>query len=60
MGGPSSDLLGVPTKTVKEKTQVEGYVPRQTMKEKNYLRVSMIVVRVGLTSWLMVSLNPFL
>ena len=48
------------TKTMKEKTQVEGYVPRETMKDKNPSRVSVIVVHVGITSWLMVSLNPFL
>jgi hypothetical protein len=60
MGGPSSNLLGVPTKIVKENTQVEGYVPGETMKEKNPSRVSVIVVCVGLTSWLMVSLSPFL
>jgi hypothetical protein len=30
------------------------------MKEKNPPRVSVIVVRVGLTSLLMVSLSPFL
>jgi hypothetical protein len=45
---------------MKEKIQVEGYVPREAMKEKNPSRVSVIVVCVELTSWLMVSLSPFL
>ena len=49
-----------PTKIVKEKTQGEGYVLGETMKEKNPSRVSVIVVCIGVTSWLMVSFNPLL
>ena len=57
--GLHQTLLGVLTKTMKEKTQVEGYVLRETVKENNPSRVSVIVVCVGLTSWPMVSLSPF-
>jgi hypothetical protein len=41
-------------------TQVEGYIPGEAVKENNPSRVSVIMVCVGLTSWLMVSLCPFL
>jgi hypothetical protein len=60
MGGPSSDPIGCANKNSERKTQVEGYVLGETLKENNPSRVSVIVGRVGLTSWLMVSLNPFL
>jgi hypothetical protein len=60
MGESSSNPIRCANQNMKEKTQVEGYVPRGSKKEKNPSRVSVIVKRVGLTSWLMESFSPFL
>jgi hypothetical protein len=60
MGGPSSDPIRCANQSKKEKTQVEGYVPREARKKRNPSRVSVIVKHVGLTSWLMESFGPFL
>jgi hypothetical protein len=45
---------------MKEKTQVEGYIPREERMKRNPLSVSVIMKRVGLTSWIMESFGPFL
>jgi hypothetical protein len=62
MGGPSKDPIRCANRCrkektsrwidAKEKTQVDGYFPGDAGKKRNPSRVSVIVKRVGLTSWL--------
>jgi hypothetical protein len=60
MGGPSSDPIRCANQNNERKDPSRGICPGEAVKEKNPSRVSVIVVHVGLTSWLMVSLSPFL
>jgi hypothetical protein len=56
MGGPSSDPIRCVNQNSQKKYPSRGICPRGSRKEKNPSRVSVIVVRIGVTSWLMVSL----
>jgi hypothetical protein len=60
MGGPSLDPIRCANQNSERKDPSRGICPGGSRKEKNPSRISVIVVRVGLTSWLMVSFNPFL
>jgi hypothetical protein len=60
MGGPSLDPIKYANQNSERKDPSRGRCPEGSGKEKNPSRVSVMVVCVGLTSWLMVSLNPFL
>jgi hypothetical protein len=57
MGGPSSNPIRCANQNNERKDPSRGICPGETVKEKNPSRVSVIVVRVGLTSWLMVLLD---
>jgi hypothetical protein len=60
IGGPSSDPFRCAKKNSEIKDPSIGICLVGSMKENNPSRVSVIVICIMVTSWLMVSLNPLL
>jgi hypothetical protein len=60
MGGPSSNPIRCANQNNERKDPSRVICPMGSRKENNPSRVSVIVVHVGLTSWPMMSFNPFL
>jgi hypothetical protein len=60
MGGPTPDPIRCANQNSERKYPGRGICLEGSSERKEPSRVSVIVICVGLTSWIMVPLNPFL
>jgi hypothetical protein len=60
MGGPSSNPIKCSNQNCERKDPSREICPRENNEMKEPFKSKCDMVRVGPTSWLMVSLNPFL